>query len=117
MYDPMMPPDPSMMAAPSSGMEVPPGPGMGMPPEGMPPEMGDVPPGPSDLLGSEPMQPPITVPGWVPADPKIPVDDATCAAIGAVPYADKNGKPFCMVAPPDGEMMMPPPGSVPPPPM
>lgn len=114
-------PDPMMMAggAPPMDMGVPPSPDMGMPPEGMAPEMGPVPPAPGDMLGAEPMQPPITVPGWIPADPEIPVDEMTCAEIGAVPYQDKDGKPFCMVAPPEasGEMMMPPPGAMPPPPI
>ena len=98
-----MPMDPMMAGEP------PPGPDMGMPPEAMAPEVSEVPPGPDELLGSAPMQPAITVPGWIPADPNTPIDDMTCGQIGAIPYPGKDGKPFCLIAPPD-EMVPPPPG-------
>lgn len=101
-------PDPMMMPPGAAGM-LPPGPDMGMvPPEpgmmppGAPMDMAEVPPGPEQLLGSTPEAPPITVPGWVPADPAIPVDETTCAEIGAIPYQDKQGNSFCMVPPPGG---------------
>ena len=113
MMPPMGPGGPDMGMPPEMGA-VPPGPDMAMPPAdaGMPPEMGPVPPGPDELLGSEPADAPVTVPGWIPADPDIPVDDMTCAEIDAIPYADKSGKPFCLVRPP-GEAIMPPGGGPP----
>src|SRR3990172_12359744 len=89
----MMPP-PGMPPGMDMGM-VPPGP-EGMPPEGMPPDMGEVPPGPDGMLGADPEEMPITVPGWIPADPSIPIDETTCAEIDAIPFEDKDGKPFCM---------------------
>ena len=86
---------------PDMGM-VPPGPGM-MPPEAEDTmDLDDVPPGPEQMLGATPEMPPVTVPGWVPADTSIPVDENTCAEINAIPYQDEMGKPFCLVPPPGG---------------
>lgn len=103
MYDPMM-------GAMGAGGAMPPGPDMGMvppgpeamPPGAMPPDMGEVPPGPDQMLGATPEAPMITVPGWIPADSSIPVDENTCGEIGAIPYEDKGGKSFCLIPPPDG---------------
>ena len=81
-------------------MPVPPGPEMPMPGGEMGPEYQDVPPGPEEMIGSAPTPQAITVPGWIPAIPEIPVDETTCAEIGAVPATDNDGKPFCLVPPP-----------------
>ena len=105
MQNPMMPP-------PDMGM-VPPGPSMGPQPGGPPPDMGSVPPGPDAMLGSSPEMPPVTVPGWVPADPSTPIDETTCAEINAIPYTDSQGNKFCMVPPPGGPSAGPPPGGPP----